>query len=1003
MLRYFVGWSFRSGIRIASKGSIALFALVCLAVLQLECTSAGAADPPVAGLIGTKYKQLGGSAGPLGKPTSKEMDSKEGKGRYQTFQHGVIGLTPLPGNNTWVQSVYSKGFEMVFEWSDTKPFHYDFFIVRWDLNGKNIGQTDIKGGPRDHGKWVTHPAESGRYRLAVEGRDNNGTSRQGWSNALYFDFVVPPPIPTRYKELGGDNGPLGKPTSKEMDVKGGKGRYQTFEHGVIGFSPLTGPNSVQSVYVKGNEIVFEWGDTSPYHYDFFNVRWDLDDKHPGFPGGRNMGQEEIKTKEDTRTSGKWVTRPHSSGRYRLVVEGGDKKLGGSKIRQGWSNPLYIDFVCPPPEYTFKHPAKLPAPKTAPPKGGYPAVNLDGVPPATAVGDAKANFDKRTAAAILYNASLPLPETMFKAEENYAVRAMARLAYPDYFNSDRVPGSKIAAREEAFQSLLKQTIRSKAGTTSEGTWETLLFLGTSTKRTGDYDVALNIGLIPIIYKYYHVLPAHVQNHIINKLLNIRGPFDPNDLGWKLGGLGSFSVPETENHIMNIETARYLTNQLLYRREGDPKYDNRRNGMDEWMLKHLQYFLKNDFIEYNARPYQDYTMSALLNLYTFTSDSNKSESTRSSARVKMAAGMVLDYLMAKVAVSSNDSRRYVTFRRHAEGYSDPYFLGTRSDPQNPFSMGLAGTTDMMKAPSPIPVLNTGHSLPGNFAGEIQWAGLSDYRLPDSILDLMITRQNRVFFQRFHHYADEAYASSPSYLISSGGHYAPFAYTVAGKGKHDDIGLALPTTFMPTGQFTTADDLIRFAGTKEDEKRSNMGVAPNFACGLNPIIPPKYKPVSVGVDNQGRRTAADLKTTPPWTFIDQSQSAKQIGHDRYMEGQYGYYVAVYRDNGFGFLEAHDTAILPGLRFEDFMKKVFERNGKTSFKITGRNSYVMTDGKKIEFSIKPNSVVHLPAEKVFFVKGDILNSAAGSGYITIDNPKLKKHIVLDFSDWKAPKRTEN
>ena len=68
----------------------------------------------------------------------------------------------------------------------------------------------------------------------------------------------------------------------------------------------------------------------------------------------------------------------------------------------------------------------------------------------------------------------------------------------------------------------------------------------------------------------------------------------------------------------------------------------------------------------------------------------------------------------------------------------------------------------------------------------------RLPDTILDLMVNRSHRSFFQRFHHdRADEAYASSPSYLISSGGHYDHVRlHGRSACGKHDDIGLALPT---------------------------------------------------------------------------------------------------------------------------------------------------------------------------------------------------------------------
>jgi hypothetical protein len=1013
MLRHIFEMSFRSAVVRAGNRLIPPFALPCFMALGIALApTAGAFPPPrdypVGGLIAAKYKALGGSAGPLGRPTSKEMDSKEGKGRYQTFEHGVIGVTPSTGPKS-VQALYAKDFELVFEWGDTSPFNYDYFIVSCERNGQLVVQPDVKGGPRTSGKWVTRPSAPGRYRLVVEGRDTHiggGKSRQGWSNALYLDFVPPPPIPTKYKQLGGSTGPLGRATSKEMDSKEGKGRYQTFEHGVIGWSPATGPNSVQALYVKNKyEMVFEWGDTSPFNYDYFIVRCDLDDKNPSFPHGRKIVEPDIKG--GPRTGGKWVTRPHSAGRYRVAVEGRDTHLSGGKSRQGWSNALYLDFVPPPPEYTGKTPIKLPLSTFANvPLDDFARI-LTLVPPANSISDAKATFDKRAAAAVLYHACLPLPPKMFEAEQDSTARVLAYLAYPDYFQTDGlvpVKGRTKATRKDANDWLLRQTIESRAGTS--GDWPS--------KRTGEYDVALT-GLIAIVYKHYPLLTPAVQNHIINNLLNIRGPLDPLD-AWPyrkdlrdddairniLASTNpvNLAVPETENHLMMIESARYLTNQLLYRREGDPKYDNERNGMDEWMLKHLQTFLKKDFIEYNAKDYQDYTMTALLNLYTFTRESNKS-----SKRVKMAAQMVLDYLMAKVAVSSNDSRRYVTYRRKVS-YNDPNFLARHYDPQIPFSMAFAGTTDMLVGQSKRELL-------GNYAWEAWWAGLSDYRVPDSILDLMVNRPHRTFFQRFHTaYADEAYAGSPSYLISSGGHYATFAYTIAGKGSHDDIGLPLATTLMPTGQFTTATDFIQFAGAGANEDRSNMGVAKDFACGLFPIIPQAYKAAAVSVDDKGQRSPGNLKAGP-WTFINQSLpggahlAGRRVGVYPSSAGSFhpGYYVAVYRNDvgQFGFMEAYDTALRPGLSFEAFITGVLKNNAKTSFRKTGRNTYVMTGGRKIEFSLAPNSVVHLPAEKPFFVKGDILNGAEGSGHITIDNPLMRRHVVLDFRDWKAPKRTSN
>ncbi len=1014
---------------LAIRQPLSVLALFCLAILPLELArrpAAGAAQPghAVGGLIGEKYQQLRGAAGPLGHPTSDEMDAKEGKGRYQNFDHGVIGWTPLTGPKS-MQAAYVQNQQLVFEWGDTSPFNYDFFLVRWDLDGKNIGQQEIKGS-RTGGHWSIHLGTAGRYRIVVEGGDGNfpGSSkfRQGWSNPLYIDFVPPgpdysytppakQPLPAGRKVVahmpqglylqewmrqGGPDGPMGLPkTDVQPHRGGGKGGVVTFDNGQIAFSPDVWENGILAGYQSGDSITVDWlvswdepNPPSHFSYDKFIVRWDFNGKHVS-----DGDQVDVKEKDDThlRCRGSYGLKAnHGPGDYTILVEGADEHtLGHSTARQGWMHPVTVHFSAKDPgldQFTSN-------------------VSLHGLHPAQSVQDAKANFDRRAAAAILANACQPLEHTMYKHEEGYATSILAMMAYPDYFQSEYLPGRDYKVRDEVIKSLRRQECGSKAGTDSS-----------LPKRTGDYDVAM-MGLVAVLYKYHHLLPPDVQDHVLG-LLNKRGPLDGGDLS----PYSALPIPETENHINMIETSRYLANQLLYIREGDPKYDNARNGMDDWWLQRLQHFLMHDFIEYNARPYQDYTMSALLNLYTFTSPHNPS-----SARVKLATQMVLDYLAAKYAVSSNDSRRSATYRRHAEGYNDPDFLGGRMDPWNCFSMQYAGTTEMG---------GSGGVLPGNFAWEMQWGSLSDYRVPDSILDLMIERHHRVFSQRFHHYADEAYASSLSYLIASGGHYATFAYKAAGiTGKHDDIGLAVPTTFMPSGQLTTRDNMIRFEGVKDDDKRSNMGVAPDFACGINLVIPAVYQPAAVGVDDHGQHKAGNLKTEP-WTFIDQSTG--QIGryytapppggiahnmrgatsdkplhmsaHDaRAGEANapagpspYGYYVAIYHRGGFGFLEAYDTTLHPGLSFNSFMEKVLGQNSKP-FNNTGRNTYTMVDGRKVEFEISPDSQVFQPAEKPFFVHGTILNSGLNTGYITIDNPSLHKHIILDMRDWKAPKRVEN
>src|SRR5262249_51302190 len=120
---------------------------------------------------------------------------------------------------------------------------------------------------------------------------------------------------------------------------------------------------------------------------------------------------------------------------------------------------------------------------------------------------------------------------------------------------------------------------------------------------------------------------------------------------LGTLGIFGlmflrIPETENHRLMIETSRFLKNQIVISELKDKNYDlgsfeSYQTEMKSWLMNKLQEFMKGDFIEYNAHPYQRYSINAILNLYDFSDDTD----------IKTAAQMVLEYSAAKFAVGSN----------------------------------------------------------------------------------------------------------------------------------------------------------------------------------------------------------------------------------------------------------------------------------------------------------------------------------------------------------------
>src|SRR5260370_10141039 len=93
------------------------------------------------------------------------------------------------------------------------------------------------------------------------------------------------------------------------------------------------------------------------------------------------------------------------------------------------------------------------------------------------------------------------------------------------------------------------------------------------------------------------------------------------------------------------------------------------MNQYMLTRMQWYLRYEFKEYNSKPYQTFTGNAIQNLFDFAKD----------RRVKMAARLVLDYISAKYAVSSNSLRRSAPYRRRPSAYS-PWLLDRFADAQN-----------------------------------------------------------------------------------------------------------------------------------------------------------------------------------------------------------------------------------------------------------------------------------------------------------------------------------
>lgn len=108
------------------------------------------------------------------------------------------GLAVTVKSGIWphsIQVVDRVNADLHVVWTNTAPYNYDFFIVRWDLNGKNVGQQDVRNGPREGGHFLIPLFAEGTYSIVIEGCDNgtfSATCRQGWTTPLRIQVAGEP-------------------------------------------------------------------------------------------------------------------------------------------------------------------------------------------------------------------------------------------------------------------------------------------------------------------------------------------------------------------------------------------------------------------------------------------------------------------------------------------------------------------------------------------------------------------------------------------------------------------------------------------------------------------------------------------------------------------------------------------------------------------------------------------------------------------------------------------
>lgn len=925
------------------------------------------------GLIGDRWQALNAGAGPLGCPTGPEQDVPGRRGRKQSFERGEVVWSPDQGPNL-VVSAYRVHNDLTLDWGPTnEPWNYDGFLIGWAHNGLTRTE-EVFGGPRTWGTFTMPLTRGpGRYEFTVTGCDGaagsgNYTCRQGAAIPVGVTLPDLAGTPTgcpgpavegnlgrRWREMGGATGKLGCPTGTAVTAP--KGRVQSFQHGQLAESPGQGANLVVATYSVKGRVHVEWGGTDGFFYDLFIVRW--------HQPGRDARQVDVKYPRDKRREGFHSFNAEVGGQIEVELEGCDRNVLGTRCPQEWTQRTATTVTFP---------------------GGADLRDSAATTPA----DALRHLDRRKEIIADYQAcQRVLNPTGEKAGEDTGITLMAHL--------ERLRRKGITSQCEnqaPSQELVNRVIRHTRPYMTGSSTDDI----PTCHRDADYDAVLK-SLVVIASKYWDLLYPLTRKHLLHHLLTENGPHSVDDE--KITVCGLVDVPETENHRLLIESSRYLANQRLREATGDARYDNAANGMRAHLLRLLQVFAKHDFMEYNARPYQRYSLNALLNLFDHAQD----------PAIRTAAQIVLDYATTKFALGSNQLRRAGPFRRiadRADADNQSYYVGN-SDPQTGFFLlwtGLSG--------------NTGLRIPDHFTGEALIVGVSGYQPPRTALHRAMDKTGAAYQHAFHHGnrpklsfsqdtaspGIEVYSNSPSFLLSAGGIWGNSGYGMDELRGSKLYSRAQATTLMPTrnspNRETRTDDLIRFDGFHNsrgpaDRDRVNTCVAGGFACGLRLVVPQFLRECAVRV--------VDAR----WEFLNLNTPAC---------GNLGVYVAMNSvDSGnpahgvIGVLHAVEAT---STDFATFHTRTRQLNPNLTNEISTQQAGAMTtaDGHRYQFKLTTtdnwealiksvDGVAQPHWSAAPLVSGPVLRSRGHEGYLEIVSPECGATRVMDYRDPLNPKIT--
>ena len=371
-------------------------------------------------------------------------------------------------------------------------------------------------------------------------------------------------------------------------------------------------------------------------------------------------------------------------------------------------------------------------------------------------------------------------------------------------------------------------------------------------------------------------------------------------------GCERLKDTQTHIFITEASRYLNNQMLRRSipkfKTNPTYDNEKNGFNEWMREKLRSFYLNYFDDFNARPSESLNLTALHLLYNFSED----------ASVRTLAEGLLHITSSLYATQSSYARRMAVFHKD-EKYNNLSSL-YQADAQIAHMSVLAGNFK--------PYVADGKNFEVKYAKHLALISASSrYRLPATILTLILEPAYNDYLQIFTHKNYERYYNSKSFRISGGGFYT----------KTDELGSKVVVTeaqplviFPHNSSDTDYRNFIHFLGKKDPTKRDNHCLTKNFACGIDLVIPDT-------IADSCRSTVEGLDGWEFYNFKSPSCPTK-----------WGFYAAVFKGEfnnndselkNFGLVELHEASTEE--EFEAFKLKIKSNHEGKQISQSSRYTY--------------------------------------------------------------------